>query len=121
QQLADAQDVTAEILSLIGYRPTDISTVRSELPSFNFISSYGVTTVPALPDAFIGDQRISTPDDMLDVEKGPQTKAPGGFAGVSNDYGPAMDNCMHAIDTVISNQPLILPNYNLDGDRTYGW
>ena len=117
------------------YVPIDTPNTSAELPGFDFVAPYtgrsirnprgGTITFPALPDVFIDQQRPGTRTDMFDPVNGPQTATTLGgvasFAGTPKDFGPAIDNCKRAIDIAMGTGPLVLPNYNLDGDRTYGW
>jgi len=114
-----------------GYTPIQIPQTGAELPGFDFVAPYspasvrvrgaGTITIPARPDAFIDEQRPGPRDNMFDADAGPQSPIATGFDFVRKDYGPAMDNCRTALDAAMRGAPLVLPNYNLDGDRTYGW
>jgi len=117
------------------YVPTDVPNTQPELPGIDFVAPYspqrirmpraGSITVPSLPDAFIDQKRPGVPSDMFDPVNGPQAKIMVGgvpsFAATPKDYGPAIDNCKQALDVAMGAAPLVLPNYNLDADRTYGW
>jgi hypothetical protein len=82
--------------------------------------------VPTLPDDFI-DAPLG-PDDMFRAD-GPEPaapahddRAPNTFADVRN-YGGALANCHRGIELAEQGfpKPFGLPDYNLDGDRGYGW
>lgn len=92
--------------------PPNQQTNSVEQRPIEFIAPYQ----PGLPDLFI-DAPLG-PDDLFSI-KGP---VPLGEDN-SRNFGGAMANCQRGILLAIGKLPgsLVLPNYNLDGDRGYAW
>ena len=86
----------------------------------------GRSISPTIPDDFI-DAPIG-PDDMFvsgapqQAERSSDQRAPNRF-GNQRNYGGAMANSARAIQLAVQGFPRssTLPDYNLDGDRGYGW
>ena len=99
-------------------------TVFSEHPSFSFVAPYdpapGLTLTPdAFMDAPLG------PDDMF-AKTGPQEASFRGrpsFEVRFKNFGGAITNSLKGISLSESGFPngSLLPDYNLDGDRSYAW
>jgi hypothetical protein len=81
------------------------------------------------PDDFIdGDGTLIGKNDMFGTgpNDGPAPQLagpPGTFDSKSRDYGSALANCQRAFALAQAGfpAPYDLPDYNLDGDRGYGW
>jgi hypothetical protein len=118
------------------YVPIAVPATPAEMPGFEFVAPYapttlpavppnqGVMTIPAMPDAFI-DAPLGL-DDLFSPTLGPQQPTIDPATGVPSfttdprDFGGAIANSIKAIDDAVADQ-LTLPNYNLDGDRSYAW
>ena len=109
------------------YVPTAVPQTGAEKPGFVFVAPTraqpraAATITTSTPDAFIDERRPGIRTSMFNSVEGPQARDGGGFAGIAKDYGSAMENCRAVLDSAMSGKPLVLPDYNLDGDRTYGW
>ena len=118
------------------FRPPRSLTSRVEQPPVGLIAPYAPKPIPGLTSAEI---RVPTlPDDFIDAPLGPHDmfrkdgpapsvssgddRAPHTFAGDRN-FGGAIANCMKGIQLAEQGfpAPFGLPDYNLDGDRGYGW
>jgi len=95
-----------------------------EHPGFVFVAPY---TGPGLtPDIFLDP--AAGPDDMFHLS-GLQAAIPGNpdippsIEVTFKNFGGAVQNCIKAINLSESNFPgnSTLPDYNLDGDRSYAW
>jgi hypothetical protein len=101
-----------------------------EEPPLSRMAPYGQGE---LADAFISDPNHPIRDNMF-CEQGLAarclaTVSRGGdpnhqvvsFSCVERDFGAAIPNCIKAIKAVVQKAGLVLPNFNLDGDRGYAW
>ncbi len=88
----------------------------------------------AAPYEIAHEQRDITPDRFIDADLGPDdmfkdqewptiTTSPREFIVKRRDFGGAIANCVRGIEYSESNFPdrTGLPDYNMDGDRGYGW
>ena len=126
--LAGQPDEEAIIFS--SYVPTAVPPLAAELPELAFAGPYTHLLPPPAGSGTVGllefiDAPLG-PNDMFDATNGPQRAVSGrgrppGFAATPKNYGGAIANCMRALDMVAGPTPPQFPDYNLDGDRTYGW
>lgn len=104
------------------YRPyirPDMS--KMELPGGLFISPYAKGS-EARPEAFL--EAPIGPDNMFD-KAAPQIQTTSGgdktFTNMSKNFGGAIANSAKAIRVHANGAGLVLPNYDMDGDRGYAW
>jgi len=100
-----------------------------ERPNFNFTAPYDPAPGSTLtPDIFI-DSPLGPDDDMF-MSSGPEVDvpnaddfAPNSISVSRKNFGGAIANCIKGITLSEANFPggSLLPDYNLDGDRSYAW
>jgi hypothetical protein len=101
------------------YMPFAPPTLAPEQPGIEFVAPYA----SGLPDQFIdgGGQELFA--DMFSADGPRKSQGIGGFVDGPLDFGNAMLNCIKALGTFRAGgvAALMLPDYNLDGDRGYAW
>jgi hypothetical protein len=110
------------------FNPAVFPSAKAENPAVAFVAPYGPSPgsrpIPASPDAFIESPLGAV--DMFDPAAPRQASLVGdvqSFADGTLNFGGAIENSKRGIGLAVAGFPggKTLPDYNLDGDRGYGW
>jgi len=98
--------------------PFKIPGTKQELPGV-FVAPYACNDTP---DAFFDKPSVSQKPDEMFSDTAPQRQTPtkDGFTCTKRNFGNAIDNCVNLIKKYHDGK-LILPDFDLDGDRGYAW